>query len=375
MGGVSNISYILFAYLGLFVLGIIDNTRGPIYPEILQQFQVSTALGSSIFSLSSLSSFIITLFASKWNNKLGAVNSLKFAVLTHLIAVVLMGVSAKYQGGFWVFLFASALFGIGVGMMSISQNLIVNEFSPVLKRRKFFAGLHSMYGLASLLAPLLMSFVFTLGIAWQDFLLALAIIPLVSLIYSLRLPKQEVTSVSETKGEVSWKLSSILGVILSFYVASEVLLSSRMAYFLRTHYQYDAAKASEYLGIFFMLLLAGRMLFALFHFRIKAYHLLLISAISSLISFLLGLFYHPLFLVICGLTMSFFFPNAMEWVSEKYENESQLLITRMMIFVGAMLVSMHWMVGGLSDLYNIHIAMMLGPLMLICVIYLLHVQR
>ena len=124
-----------------------------------------------------------------------------------------------------------------------------------------------------------------------------------------------------------------------------------------------------------MLLLLGRMLFAFFHFRTKAYNLLLISAISSLISFLLGLFYHPVFLVTCGLTMSFFFPNAMEWVSEKYENEAQLLITRMMIFVGAMLVSMHWIVGGVSDYYNIHIAMMLGPLMLICVVYLLHIQR
>ena len=375
MAQVTSLSYIIFAYGGLFVLGIIDNARGPIYPEILQQFQVSTTLGSSIFSLSSLSSFIVTLFASKWNNRLGAVNSLKLAVLIHLVAVILMGISGKYQNGFWVFLLASALFGIGVGMMSISQNLIVNKFAPVLKRRKYFAGLHSMYGLASLLAPILMSYVFKMGIEWQDFLLGLSIIPFLTLIYSVRLPKQGINNIPENQGEISWKLSTVLGIILSFYVASEVLISSRMVYFLRSYYQYDAAKASQYLGIFFMLLLVGRLLFAFFHFHIRPYNLLLISAISSLASFSLGLYYHPFFLVFCGLTMSFFFPNAMEFVSEKYEEIAEILIPRIMIFVGAMLVSMHWIVGGISDLYNIHIAMMLGPFMLIWVIYLLHTQR
>lgn len=375
MSQVSNLSYIIFAYIGLFILGLIDNSRGPIYPEILEQFQISTTLGSSIFSVASLSGFVITLFAPKWNKKLGAVNSLKWAILTHLIAVVVMGISAKFQSGFWIFLFACALFGIGVGMMSISQNLIINQFSPVLQRRKYFAGLHSMYGLASLLAPLLMSIVFKFGIKWQDFLIGLGLIPLVTLLYSLRLPKQGLNKIDNMKGKVSWRLTTVLGTILSFYVASEVLISSRMAFFLRTHYQLDASMASEYLGVFFVLLLVGRLTFALVHIKLETYKLLQISAITSLISFLLGLFIHPAFLVICGLTMSFFFPNSMEWISEKYNEQAELLITRIMMFVGAVLVSMHWVVGAISEVYNIQIAMLLGPFMLLWVIYLLHSQR
>jgi FHS family glucose/mannose:H+ symporter-like MFS transporter len=373
--GQTNKSYIYLAYFSLFTLGIIDNSRGPVYPEILEQFQVSTAVGSTIFSLSSLTSFLITLFASRWGNALGAVNSLKWAVATHLLAVIMMGISGKYVNGFTYFLVASALFGIGVGMMSISLNLIVNKFSPVLQRRKYFAGLHSMYGLASLIAPLLMSFVFKFEIKWQDFLLVLAVIPLAILIYGSRLEKQDITTneVEPVKRSLGFIMG--LGIIFAFYVASEVMVSSRMVLYLRQVWNFSPDKASEYLSLFFLLLLTGRMIFAFFHIPISAYRLLLISSVCSFISFLLGLYWHPFFLAFSGLTMSFYFPNAMEWVSHKYGEEAEALITKIMIYVGGMLVSMHWLVGTLSTLVTIQNAMLLGPFMLLWVIYLLHRYR
>ena len=371
----SSFSYILFAYFGLFSLAIMDNSRGPIYPEILQVFNISSSYGSLIFSLSSLMSFIITIFANKWSPRLGAVNSVKFALFLHLIAILLMGTSGKYSNGYSVFLFASCIFGIGVGMMSISLNLIVTKFSPVLKRRKYFAGLHSMYGLASCIAPVLVSYIFKCGFDWQNLYLLFAVFPLSLLLFGTKLPKQGIANKPRVVHKFSWKLITVLGLIFSFYISSEIIVSSRLALFLRTVWHFDASFASQNVAIFFLLLLSGRMVFAIFHIHICAHKLLMISSSLSFLSFVLGLYVHPYFLVTTGLTMSFFFPNALEWVSQKYDEHADFLITQIMMFVGAILVIAHWAFGALSDLTGIQNAMHIGPIMLILVVYLLHTQR
>lgn len=375
MNKVSNFSYILFAYFGLFSLAIIENSRGPIYPEILEVFKVSNSFGSLIFSLSSLMSFVITIFANKWSPRLGAVNSVKLSLFLHLIASLLMGISGKYENGFIFFLLASCIFGIGVGMMSISLNLIVTNFSPVLKRRKYFAGLHSMYGLASFIAPVLVSYIFKFGVNWQNLYIALACFPLVLIIFGIKLPKQGIVNKEVEKRNFSWKLIATLGIIQSFYVASEIVVSSRLALYLRSTWSYDASTASKSLAAFFFLLLSGRVAFAIFNIKICAHKILMASSILSLISFILGLYIHPNFLIGTGLTMSFFFPNALEWVSQKYPGHADYLITQMMIYVGAVLVLMHWVFGALSDVIGIQKAMHIAPLMLCVVVYLLHRQR
>lgn len=375
MNKVSNFSYILFAYFALFSLAIIDNSRGPIYPEILDVFKISNSYGSLIFSVSSLMSFVITIFANKWSPRLGAIHSVKWALLLHFVAILMMGFSGKFQNGYLYFLFASCLFGLGVGIMSISLNLIVANFSPILFRRRYFAGLHSMYGLASFIAPVLVSFVFKKGIGWQNLLIFLSIFPLSLLIFGLKLPKQGLKTVEENKKNVSLKLIISLGLIFSFYVASEIVVSSRLVLYLRTIWNFSPTVASEYLALFFLLLLFGRVLFAVFHLKICAHKILMLSSSLSLISFLLGLYVHPSFLILTGLTMSFYFPNALEWVNEKYNENADYLITQIMIFVGAVLVLIHWVFGAISDVFGIQLAMHTAPIMLSVVVYLLHKNR
>ena len=46
---------ILISFASLFVFGISDNIRGPLFPEILKEFNISDSMGSLMFALSSLS--------------------------------------------------------------------------------------------------------------------------------------------------------------------------------------------------------------------------------------------------------------------------------------------------------------------------------
>ncbi len=53
---------ILISYASLFVFGISDNIRGPLFPEILKEFNISDSMGSLMFALGSLSGFVASYF-------------------------------------------------------------------------------------------------------------------------------------------------------------------------------------------------------------------------------------------------------------------------------------------------------------------------
>ena len=57
---------LLLTYSTMIMLGLIDNSRGPAFPQILDYFHTSAALGSNLFAMASLGSLLSTLMARWW---------------------------------------------------------------------------------------------------------------------------------------------------------------------------------------------------------------------------------------------------------------------------------------------------------------------
>lgn len=370
-----NISYVIFCFASLFVFGFIDNSRGPIYPELIDQFQINKSSGSLIFSLPSLMSFLMALVSRFWLKKLGAINATKLSLVLISLSVLLMGIFAKDPNGFKFFILASALFGIGVGFLSIPINMIIANVVDIDKRQRAFAGLHSMYGLASLIAPSVLSFVFYKEYSWQNYLLLLSILPLSVFIFSIKINPQNINQQKDTTVTASKDRSVKLGILFSFYVASEILVSSRLVIYLKEIWEFPIEKASSYLSLFFFSLLAGRLLFAFVKFKTPLLTLLKLSIFVTIIFFLLGIYLDPLFMALTGASMSYFFPTGMTWISTKFEHTSDSIIATIMTYIGGMIVSIHWLVGSISDIYGLNAAMMLAVGMLCVVLYFLQTER
>lgn len=370
-----NVLYIILCFGSLFILGLIDNSRGPVYPEILNLFNISKSTGSIIFSMSSLMSFLMALSSKVWLKRLGAIRATKLSIFVHMLAIFTMGYVAQSSDNFVYFVMGSALFGIGVGIQSLSLNLIVANAIPLENRQKVFAGLHSMYGLASLCAPSLLSVVFHYEMSWQNYYMVLAGLPLSLFIFSFKISSKEIVEKKEEQVKASAKTGARLGILFGFYVASEVLVSSRMVIYLKEIWSMELDKASSYLGIFFFLLLAGRLLFTVVKVRYSLLTLLKLSVLATLIFYILGMYVDPLFLAATGGAMSFFFPCGMTWISNTYEKSSDSLMATVMTYVGGMIVSIHYVVGMISDIYGLQISMMLGVFMLTVVLYFLHTEK
>ena len=69
-----NLIMISTAYMSLFAMGLLDNTRGPSYPNIINTFKITMAEGSWIFTIASIAGLFVNLSAKWW---LGYINPIR----------------------------------------------------------------------------------------------------------------------------------------------------------------------------------------------------------------------------------------------------------------------------------------------------------
>lgn len=358
-------AYIAFSYLGLICLGFIDNSRGPVYPQILQYFQITKAEGSLIFSVASLASFLIAVPAKRWVKSIGIIKATKIALFLDVLACIGYSFCPPTREGYNLLILFSVIFGLGVGLKSISLNLIVNVAYLGPHKRKVFSGLHSMYGISSLLAPQIVNLLYQYGYSWSLIFRFVAIVPLLILIAFFKLgPKQVKIPEKHEGGDLPISLIAAMGVLLSFYVASEIIVSSRLVLFLQEVHGQSESESSVYLSLFFVGLLAGRLFFSFKEVNISSLSLLKISALTTIGLVLLGTQFDPVFLSLSGLSMSFFFPCAMSFISEHFSQVADLLVARSMQIVGFSLVSFHYIFGLISTYAKVELAMLLPVILL-----------
>lgn len=359
--------FILLSYFSLFVFGLADNIRGPLFPEILKEFAVSDSVGSLMFALGSLSGLVASWAARHLLLRYDRRKVLQSAAL--VMAISLVGMSQA--PAFWVFLFFSVGFGLSMGIVGLIPNVLVPLGSTPERKQRLLSGLHAFYGVASFLAPLVAASVGLLTGSWRWTFLVVSLAPLGLIGYSLHgshagLYKREPFSAEahRAKRKKNLRPQIFLATMLSFTVAAEILVSSRLALYMRRVWDFDLEQSSLYVTYFFVGLLAGRFLFALVHFRASVRLQLTGSALLTAACFFAGIYLHPFFLVLTGFTVGPFYPLSISLISSEFPEDLDAAVSYMMATDSLMLVVMHLLVGKMSDVWGIESAMFTGPVFL-----------
>lgn len=364
-----NWGYIVLAYFSLFALGLGDNSRGPLFPEILKVFSVSDSQGSIYFAVSSLfgfaGSFSVRYFLFKFNR----VSTLQISLF--LMSVGLFGMAFAKE--YYQLLLASAVFGFSMGVVGVVQNILVTVGSPPLRRQRMLSGLHSFYGLSSLLAPLFVAGVISLGGSWRSVFMAISAVPVALFIgaffnrrgQSVSRIRPSPTENSNPVGAGSTWSQYYLGLALGFYALAEMMISTRLALYLRREYEMDLAASSLYLTGFFVGLLIGRLIFALIPVRRALLRTLLGALIASAACIILGLWVSPLFFALTGFCMGPFYPLAVAYVYQHFSDTIDNAISSCLTIQAFLTVLMHAGVGYLTEVYGISKALWVGPVALI----------
>lgn len=368
---------VVFACMSMFVLGLSDNIRGPLFPELLKYFNLTNSQGSLSFAFASTAAF--------FGNALGAY-SLRRIHLDRLLAisVFLMGCGLFAMGmasTFAVYLVGAIIFGFSVGATGVAQNLLIAENTEAEGQTKGLAMLHGLYGLSSLVAPLLASRAPAVFAGqWQSSFVLTSILAffVMTLILSSKVQPAFVSQVQHD--EVLHGKKSSLKTLLWFagffasYVGAEILVSTRLALYMRTYFNMNLEQSSDYVTGFFVFLFIGRIFFIFKSFRLPLKLQLNLSLGLSLLSLILGLSVHPFFLAFIGLTMAPFYPLAIVYISEITGFQKRRYLTFVMGLQSFCVIFMHAGVGYLTDKYGLFYAFYIGIFLLLCSIFCLNLH-
>jgi len=357
--------WLLPAYASLFLLGLNENARGPIFPDQLGELGLSDAEGGWLFALASAGVACGSLLGRGAVARLGA---LRWQQASLVVMAAGVGVTALAQS-LAVLLLGSALFGVGGGGLMVTMNLLASEGVPPERRQQALNGLHAMYGLASLLAPLAVTALLGAGLGWRGWLGLLAGLTALLGVGHLALERDAPRVDTGAQEGPGWR-GQLVAVIAALYVTSELLISTRLVLLLRRD-GYAADTAGLGLTAFFACLLAGRVLFSFWRWPWSSRLLLAISALGALVCNAAGLLGSPWLLIPAGFFMAPFFPTVVDLVAHEFPRAIDAVLSRTFATVSFGLVLAHWGVGVLSDRYDLRSALGVGPAALLVLLALL----
>lgn len=366
--------YIVVAYLSLLSFGLLDNARGPFFPDIISDLNLRDDQASWYFALASIVAFFGSYLAPRILNYLGALNGLRWGLL--LIGLGFMTMTFSFQ--FSQLLLSACVFGFGMGMLQVFEHICIQEGSSPQIRRRLFNGLHSFYAAASLLAPLTAGWILSNGKNWRWGFKAFCILPFLALFYALVIKridrKIEKQKVEKAKGKELWHML-FLSVVLSLYVSAELSISTRLVLYVQRTTNLTPSQSTLYLTTFFAFLLLGRIIITMFDFkRISSRQIIIASLTSSLIFYFLGLVYSPWLLACSGFFMAPIFGMSMDYIAHIFDEKSAQGFS-ISFTVGALLiVGMHYVVGIVTQGYGIQKALYIGPIFLLFALLLFLIE-
>ncbi|KYG67306.1 hypothetical protein AZI86_09930 [Bdellovibrio bacteriovorus] len=355
--------FIIISYASLLVYGLSDNIRGPLFPEIMKHFAVSDSMGSLIFALGNISGLISSYACRHLLRRYDRLTVLRGGAIGLIFSLLGLAI-APY---FWVFLIFAFTFGLSQGVIGLIPNVLVSLGSSAHRKQQMLSGLHTMYGVASLMAPLLAAGVELVAGNWRWTFAVAMLAPISLLAYSFHgshknLHTRSTFTPEEHKAHKAknFKPQIFLALMLSFAVATELMLSSRLALYMQRVWNYDMETSSLYVSYFFIFMMLGRGLFTLVHFRQSARFLLTTSIVSTGAAILLGVYIHPLFLAFGGFTIAPFYPLSISWISSEFPQDLDTVVSYMMATDSLMLIVMHLAIGKVTDLIGIQNAILSG---------------
>ncbi|MFN9067646.1 MAG: MFS transporter, partial [Bdellovibrionales bacterium] len=219
-----------------------------------------------------------------------------------------------------------------------------------------------MYGLASLLAPLMVGIGLQNGWHWSQFFQIAACLPLVLFISSFFWVKKRKLKVETDNSHPPPKLKFNTSVawacgLLASYVIAEILVASRLSLYSIREFNITSSEASRFVTGFFVGLLSGRLLGAFIKWPGVFQTQLFVSLLSSFVFTALGLYMSPWYFILTGFAMSVFYPVCSSFLAEKFKGQEGFIFSYATAAQAISIVVMQSIVGWISDQHGIRYAM------------------
>ena len=301
-------------FFSFFTFGFVDNLKGPILPNLLQELNFSYSQGGGILFGAYLGFVIATLLAGPLSDLLGNRLILLAAALFIALGTVGMSNAATYA-----LLFSAMLvIGLGMGAIEVGGNGLIVGLHPQAQGR-FLNLLATFHGVGSLLAPLYAAWLLAGNGSWrQVFLYSL---PLALLLAILFLLTKGPAITQQERHTFDWAALRRSGfsptmrffyLAIALYVATELGIANWIVEYLIKSKGLAQTTASYYLSGFFGCIMVGRLVGSVVVERIGYLRSVWLATVGTLLCLLVALVAPPalaFFLPLSGLFCSIIVPT------------------------------------------------------------------
>ncbi len=349
------------AWMSLFALGLVDNARGPVFPDILKEFSLSDTIGSLFFLVASFASLVHNLIFYRFLCNTSPMRLVGIYTLVMAGGALLISQATQYE---WT-LVASAVLGVGFGGLGVGQNAAVQD-APAEHRQRAMGLLHTMYGISSFTAPLFISLLATHG--WR---LSLALLSLPSVFVGVlvifegtiagRRSRNGRAKAADVRSEVENRSVAkaapwVAALLIALLVIAEISVSTRFTLLARRDWGFPVETATRWLAGYFIAMTASRLMLGLFKFPVSARQLLYFSLFLGLPFLLIGFMplgftkeIRLLSLVGFGFPIAMGYPLAMTRLAELFGPGVQRVTSKCLILQSAFAMIMHFSLGYGAD--------------------------
>ena len=278
----------------MFLFSFFMMLASPILLDISKYFNIppeNMNLIITFFMIGEASGILSLMFLSRKFNRSNIVIWIYILVIPTLVGLILTSSLIL----FYILYFIS---GYLFGIIFINANLSMLEGKVKNKDSIINLG-HGFFAIGALTSPFIASSLISRQMNWRILYIIVIGLVLISFISYLLINKKQVSSLGE-KGTIPiretfrYRKKNIYmmftAIMMLFYVMSEVTIFSWSPTFFRVEKLFDLYSASIIVSVFWIGILAGRLIISFISYKYKAGNLLIVLSIISLIGLILAIF-------------------------------------------------------------------------------------
>ena len=281
-------------YLSMFLFSFFMMLASPILLDISKYFNIppeNMNLIITFFMIGEAAGILALMFLSRKFNRSNVVIWVYTLVIPTLVGLILTSSLILF---YILYFISGCLFGIIFmnGNLSMLEGKVKNKDSIINLGHGFFA-------IGALTSPFIASSLINRQMNWRILYIIVIGIVLLSFISHLLVNKKQVSSLKEKeiipiretfkyRGKNIYMMFT--AIMMLFYVMSEVTIFSWAPTFFRIEKLFDLYSASIIVSVFWIGILAGRLIISFLSYKFKAGNLLMVLSIISLIGLILAIF-------------------------------------------------------------------------------------
>lgn len=371
-----NWTAIIFIFVIMAMIAVVDNTKGIFVPAFKREFGVDDNSISNMFIMSSAAYMLFSYIGGILSEKMGQKKVYILGVLLNIVSLLLLSAAKTFT----MLLIGIGLSSGGVALVAIASNTII-PIIVITAQAVIMNMMHFCFAMGSSVGQVIFGNLSAAGIGWRKIYFYVAIIYVILLIVFvfLKIPVVHIKEYRE-KQKNSYKITFknpliiIYMFAIGFYCFAESGIASWFVNYITSGFNLSEGVAANYTAVFFAIFAIGRLFGGFIVRKFGYFNTIFISLTMAGVLLFIGIWLGQSGLVIISISGLFFaitFPTTILTISKVFKGNG-VYVTGIIVTANSFIIMiLNKVMGVLSDyigakesFYMIPIAIMFSAILM-----------